>query len=442
MKFLIAHGRHDLLELYGDIIESVDESLVILKAESYQKAQTILRKEDIDCIICDQNLPGGSGLDLFVFSKTQGRIPFALSGDKEAESIPEYEEYKKDIFSYILQSQAVPSILNVVTALKKKKNKATKKSSYTRVRMGNLSKMKTMVCDIYLQLSEKKHVKVMNSGGAFTKKDFNRYENKGLAYLYIKKEDSRAFMRQLLKSIEESLKIKVSHKDNVMDLARISHLAIYDSIQSLGVTPEAQELIQVNMQMAIDTVKDSDISTRLFSKLESNPEAYINVHSTALSFLTCALASVMPWRQESSYYKLSLAAILHDISLSNHKLAAIQNLEDLEKNKELFKQKEREEYKKHPLQIAQMVRNIESIPPDVDNIILQHHEQPDGKGFPHKLRAPRISHLSSLFIISHDIIHFLLRENGTIQDYFEKNKQKFRVGQFRTIFVEVEKILS
>ena len=54
------------------------------------------------------------------------------------------------------------------------------------------------------------------------------------------------------------------------------------------------------------------------------------------------------------------------------------------------------------------------LPPDVDSIILEHHERPDGTGVPKQLTANQIKPLSSIFIFAHDIVDiiFSLEQQG------------------------------
>src|SRR5207244_821722 len=103
---------------------------------------------------------------------------------------------------------------------------------------------------------------------------------------------------------------------------------------------------------------------------------YISSHSMMLGNLACTLAAAVGWSSETTFYKLSLASFLHDITLQNHELAGIQSLKELETRKEEFKPAELQAYKNHPHAASEMAKQFSEVPPDVDTIIMQHHEQP------------------------------------------------------------------
>jgi len=82
---------------------------------------------------------------------------------------------------------------------------------------------------------------------------------------------------------------------------------------------------------------------------------------------------------------LALAGFLHDIALND--LPA-----DAEKNFDTLTVKQKEEFRNHPLNAVKYLRTKRmAITPDVQKIIEQHHERPDGSGYPKGLDAAMIS---------------------------------------------------
>jgi hypothetical protein len=94
-------------------------------------------------------------------------------------------------------------------------------------------------------------------------------------------------------------------------------------------------------------------------------------------------------------------------------------------------------YRLHPLHAAQTAQTIDVLPPDVDQIILQHHEAPDGSGFPRGLTANRIHFLAAVFIIGEDLVHFL--DDGealetSLKDFLTWGEVRYQSGNFKKIF--------
>ena len=66
------------------------------------------------------------------------------------------------------------------------------------------------------------------------------------------------------------------------------------------------------------------------------------------------------------------------------------------------------------------------------NIIREHHERPDGSGFPRNLDSSNLTEISCIFIIAHHFSHRLLTEplnadtlgsiNSELKEQFSENK--------------------
>jgi response regulator RpfG family c-di-GMP phosphodiesterase len=98
----------------------------------------------------------------------------------------------------------------------------------------------------------------------------------------------------------------------------------------------------------------------------------------------------------------------------------------------------------HPLKTVELINEIPEIPQDVKNIILAHHERPDGSGFPKSLDSTNLSPLSSAFILAHEFSHRLLAHPKTkeslmktvtdFQQYYSTNNFKKPYQAFINVF--------
>ena len=93
---------------------------------------------------------------------------------------------------------------------------------------------------------------------------------------------------------------------------------------------------------------------------------------------------------------------------------------------------------------AAIARSVEEIPPDVDVIISQHHELPDGTGFPRGLNYQRITPLSTVFIVAHDLVrHLMLVDPQTgfsakdVEEWFLRSQNKFQLGNFKKVMAAI-----
>jgi HD-GYP domain-containing protein (c-di-GMP phosphodiesterase class II) len=68
--------------------------------------------------------------------------------------------------------------------------------------------------------------------------------------------------------------------------------------------------------------------------------------------------------------------------------------------------------KNHPLTIIDLLKNdLSNLSPETITIIKQHHERPDGQGFPVGVDHKRINQLSAILIVSQRFVD-RISENG------------------------------
>ena len=184
---------------------------------------------------------------------------------------------------------------------------------------------------------------------------------------------------------------------------------------------------------------------QLLAVLKENREKYITMHSMLLAHVSCAMSASMAWNSSSTYEKLTMASLMHDMTLKNQNLAEIDTIAELEKRQGEFTEEDVRTFRSHPIEASMLVRKMSKIPADVDAIIAQHHERADGTGFPRGVTHSHIGHLSCLFIIAHDMTRYLLadhKKNASridMAEFVEARKGVFSKGNFRKIFEILEK---
>jgi HD-GYP domain-containing protein (c-di-GMP phosphodiesterase class II) len=134
---------------------------------------------------------------------------------------------------------------------------------------------------------------------------------------------------------------------------------------------------------------------------------------------------------------------MHDLLLKDNELAAYSKLSQIDPEK--FTQDQINEFKRHPIVNAEFAASLTEVPPDVDTIIRQHHELPDGTGFPRQLNSSQIASLSAIFIVAHDIVTFFIAEqkkNNTLQleEYIQIREEYFSRHHFKKVMNAVKSL--
>lgn len=306
-----------------------------------------------------------------------------------------------------------------------------------------LLKVGALRSDIYIRLSGSKYLKLFLKGDIFDSKDLEKYlVSKKVKFLYLLNNETAEFISKLEKELILSLTSKSNSVKEMTAVAQAAVDTVHELSNRIGFTPEVKALVKTTTKLVATLTARSPKFSSLFALLEKNKDQYISAHSIGVAQISCSIASAMGWSSEATFQKLTMAAMLHDITLSNQALATVQTLKELNERKNEFTEAEYLGFQSHPSQAASIAQEFTEIPPDVDLIISQHHEAPDESGFPRKLPALRISPLASLFIVAHDIVDIALKNEApfSLKEVTVQLKKKYSAGHFKRVIAALEKV--
>lgn len=182
-------------------------------------------------------------------------------------------------------------------------------------------------------------------------------------------------------------------------------------------------------KMAINLIEDilnhKDVMLALVDIRSMNNYIYSHSVNVAVIALTIGIAFKLPKKKLEA---LCIGALIHDIGKALIPKGILDKHGDLsEEEKETIKQHPRLGYK-----YLSSTYNINSLS---KLIVLQHHERPDGKGFPDELSKDNILDLSSIISVANaydnlstdlpekramfpsDVLEYLMSNAGTMFDY-------------------------
>jgi HD-GYP domain-containing protein (c-di-GMP phosphodiesterase class II) len=315
-------------------------------------------------------------------------------------------------------------------------------SEFCPIRTNLLIKVSPLKSEIYIRLNDTKFVKLFRAGDEFDTTDLEKYyEDKKVEYMYLRRNETAEFITKFRRELEELLQRKDLPKEEGIQASEMSQEAIQELVHSIGFTEEVQELAKKNVELTLKTIGSNPRLSDLINKI-SREGSYISQHSTVLAHVACCVAKEMDWGSDATFSKLVLASYMHDISLKHPELAKINTLRELEEKKAAFPPDEAKQYHLHPAKAADVVRSFKEVPSDVDIIVQQHHERPNGSGFPRGLLFNYISPLSSLFIVAHDLAQAILfkRASFSLSVWVSEKKPFFNQGNFKKVMAALEKV--
>ena len=406
---------------------NIDVEVVTIRDEM-MAIDHLLGEKQIDALICGSSSPYAK-LEKFVASSC-ARLPLIMIKSEHEQNefmFPDLNVVAR-IGRYDITSE-IPEILKSLSL--KSVQKKVGDNTFVRIKTELLHCVGKLEGDVFIRLSAVKYVKLFREGHVFVADNLKRYlHDRGVEHLYIHVADVPEFTSKLIGVLTgEGL-----GPNDIEHIVVNAFDQVHELISHLGFSPEIQALARETVTLAVNNAKTDPKLIDIVAYLKEFRDCYIPSHSFMISQLAICIASKMDWPSSGTIQKLTFAALLHDITIQSHDLAAVQSLENLKLNGAKFSGADVDVYSNHPSSAAELAFSMKELPPDVHLIIQEHHERPDGSGFPAGLNASSISPLAAVFIVSHDIVNEMVRPNFSMSQFLMNKKDEYGRGTFKIIW--------
>lgn len=321
-------------------------------------------------------------------------------------------------------------------------------SPYCRIDIDFLTKLDGINKNLFIRLGTDKFIKIFNEDDNTNLLDIKKYKEKGIQYLYVNRETAMWVINQIQKQINIFLK------------ANNFRFVLRGASESAEKRFE-QKILRIDDEVHVDaefkqTIDKAIENIRAIVDKETNVNHFLSViqqHKKEYAFFTqklnltsvisCLLAKQLDWISKTTMDKLVYASVLCDITLAvRPQLLRIGNFADFERVKETLSDEEQKIYLSHPKDAANLIKRYFTLaPPDTDSLAYQHHEIPDGSGFPLHLKADRLSPLAALFIVANDFsYYFLLDDEPNMDDFLLKCHSRYDFVNFRKVLKALERL--
>lgn len=401
MRILVVDDDSDIREIIEFTFECEVKAEYVHR-ETGNEAIDLLKKDPaFDLIVCDYNMPNGSGGEVYKFMmQNDMKIPYALCSSEIAGDHHEFDD-KRLFIGQITKPfifDGVQKILENITsfdsgvAMKKPEKNF---SEYLPISVEVLAKRSHLSTDLYLKLDNDKILQVMSTGDEYSSEEVDKYHSKGIESLLIKREDTQRFVDSICNTIQELLTDE--KKEDVLKVLD-AHSVIASTVKHLGVSEKVIKAANRSVNYAVTVLQKSPEFKMLEKHLFGHPGKYLTTHSIALAFVSVGILLKTKWDTPDIRKRLVVASFMHDVSILDPEFSEAEIGEKMN----LYN------FKDHPREALDVIRKIKNIPEDLENIILEHHERPDGSGFPRGLNGSQLKPLSSLFIFSHDVVDIII----------------------------------
>jgi response regulator RpfG family c-di-GMP phosphodiesterase len=449
LKVLYVEDNEEIQEIYGTLIKNTFQCEVILSSAEDEAIGHIEKDPEIKVVITDIYLESGNGINIYKYLESKlllGKITFVfLSGYPKEDAlagIPNFEQASEmNVFLEKPVKKATFNELLRYIPVQAKKDETFQ--DYFPVSLNMLRFLNVLPVNLFVCLSGSNFVKIFNEGDTL-KKSRNEYRlEKYEGKLCIQKEDFDKFSEYFLKVAEkifEAAKRKKTTKGMLADEMDI-HSILHRKILHSGISPQLAETCKSFAIHSIDEIKKVESLKMLLDKL-INKGPFLFEHSMLTLYFTSIMLNELKWVSNTSQFKLAIVCLFHDISLPDDE--DYSELEILNLKPNIIKSKY-PKYFSHPVNSAIILDQIKGLPADTTAIVLQHHELPDGSGFPYGLNGNEIFPLSCLFNACHHLVAHLFMKNfapGAVKEALQALRPVYSVGHSKKVIEEMIRVFA
>lgn len=435
MKFLIAEDEEDLREIISILVTSNYDISVHQAIDGENAIELIDSDGPFDLVISDFNMPNKNGYDVYEYLRSkQPNTPFLLITTDPA--VFKARAKNATFCDFLDKPFNEDELTKKVERLFSQKQLNLQKQTHIAVNLEILRRIENPGVSLYIKLNEAQYIKVLKDDALFNEKEYVRFKNKKLTSLYVELID----IKQLIANFRKNV-FAQTEWNNVDTTKALEHLEtdwtlILDANRHFGWPESLAELAKENIAKTLALIEKNPDTKKVFEKLKSlENKNQLPPHCYALVLLTTAILKEVGWHSESTIRKMTFACLLHDMELNEMMFKNKINLLQSEKMEQELNQQTNYLIFNHALKAAEFVQNWSSCPSDVDKIIYQHHEKPDGSGFPQKLTFLNIFPLAAIFIMAEDLVYKQLTDSHVnLYEYFKQKDDFYNRGDLKKIY--------
>ncbi|MBT3235496.1 MAG: response regulator [Bdellovibrionales bacterium] len=402
-KILYAEDEESLREMLTVELEGELDISVVAVDNGEAAVEYLKNNDDISAVICDYGMPIKNGDYVYNYIRENNpSLPFLLHTSVFSNQVDAFKSFHTDNpKNRLIVKPEVFSIVSLIGEILGFDEK-TEPPEYCKVSINRFLNFNCIGCDVFINLSGHKFVKIINRDELFTKDIIDNYRSKGCEYMYVRGADFMEFGQIHTEEVKARLCRKNLTPEQRMNAQLDGISMIHDEAINLGISNETLEIADEVTQANIALLKDYQPVIKMLENMIENKNFQYG-HSIMTSYISMAIAMEMGIDSPSTLAKLSMSALMHDVMLENTSIAEMHDLTP-EKLDE-WNWRTREQISAHCEQAAKLIDSMPSPLPDVKEIILSHHENAMGTGYPRKLNSTQITPMACIFILAQQFTH-------------------------------------
>ncbi len=275
--------------------------------------------------------------------------------------------------------------------------------SYSLVILAKVNPERELPTDIYLKIDQK-YIRFREQGDVIGAEKFDDFMKKGLEGIYVLADEIMIFLDWITnirdQEIDETLK---ESGDDTREIVT-SMFDVKEKVYETFFESEFDETVVIKLQDQVNEfvglVKEQPFSQQTIAALIARNSTLAD-HSVNVANISVYLAMVMGQGHQMVLENVYLGAILHDLGKAKAGITEIGSGDGRFMSQAM---------QGHPELSVKVIRKSKGVPDAVYRIILEHHEQFNGYGYPAGLYGDDIYEMAQIVSIA-NIFDNVLYEN-------------------------------
>ncbi len=316
-------------------------------------------------------------------------------------------------------------------------------STYCKIPIGFVIKHdQRMPFDVFLRLSDSNVVKLGNKNDLDDM--IQRYHDKGVREVLVNRNDFEKILNVFEQSLTEKF-LNNSRKmclEDLIDTIEDAYEILKEGLIKLGVREITVNIAKKTAIAGLEFMSKVPSVFKLFHDFEKRNTLQF-LHSISVGYTASCMVDTFSWCSNEIKEEMSLASMLSDILLEEDDVKLLNGWE----RGELTMGELSDRILDHTNKTVQMLESSSNVifSDEVITIIKQHHERPDGTGFPGSLSDSKVDLLSCIHIVAYNFILLMNQYDFDVEkkeDILRNLQNRFDVGNYEQAYNALVKMFN
>lgn len=376
-KILIVEDNNMFRET---LCEVLNDDYSITGAENGKIATELLLLTDYDLVISDVQMPSLSGVELLEWSLKNKPTPFIIMTGFST-LLETKSAFDLGASGFLTKPFKIDDLRHTIQSILKENKDGVAppptltSEDFCKVQINEFLSKPIIDFDLYIKLSEVNFIKIANKNDQLPKDQIRNYSARGIQHLHILKSDFRKLVQFNLELVKiAKTRENIPHTKKLSLLKNTANL-ILETSYTQQIDRESFKDSSEFLQLAVETISESDEAFQLLELLSDHSNQVFS-HSLVVSMYAILIAKQSGIESSLTLFKISMAGLFHDIGK--------KEIDDaiLNKPRHLVTKDERMLIESHVTRGYEILLSIKNIHSDVTRMVIEHHEDQAGTGYP------------------------------------------------------------